>query len=63
MKRVTDAITAKFLQFQANERGMEAAQVILILAVVVAVLFPVISGIVGAIEQQGNDAVNDIRNF
>lgn len=63
MKRVTDAITAKFLQFQANERGMEAAQVILILAVVVAILFPVISGIVGAIEQQGNDAVNDIRNF
>lgn len=63
MKRIAEAMTAKFVQFQANERGMEAAQVILILAVVAAVLFPVISGIVGAIENQGNDAINNIRNF
>jgi hypothetical protein len=48
---------------RANESGMEAAQVILILAIVAAILFPIISGIVGAIEDQGNDAINDIRNF
>lgn len=63
MKKITEAMTAKYLQFRNNESGMEAAQVILILAIVAAVLFPVISGIIGAIENQGNDAINDIRNF
>lgn len=58
-----DALLRQWIRWHHDERGMEAAQVILILAVVVAVLFPVISGIVAAIEQQGNDAVNDIRNF
>lgn len=63
MKRLTEAVTRKYLLMRANESGMEAAQVILILAIVAAVLFPIISGIVGAIEDQGNDAINDIRNF
>lgn len=58
-----DALLRQWIRWHSDERGMEAAQVILILAVVVAILFPVISGIVAAIEQQGNDAVNDIRNF
>jgi hypothetical protein len=63
MKRFTGAVTRKYLAMRANESGMEAAQVILILAIVAAILFPIISGIVGAIEDQGNDAINDIRNF
>lgn len=63
MKKITEALTAKYLEIRADEKGMEAAQVILILAIVAAVLFPVISGIIGAIENQGNDAINDIRNF
>lgn len=57
------ALSSAWRRGRTNESGMEAAQVILILAIVAAILFPIISGIVGAIENQGNDAINDIRNF
>jgi len=58
-----EAVLRRWIMWRADERGMEAAQVILILAIVAAILFPIISGIVAAIEDQGNDAINDIRNF
>ena len=60
---MVQAVLERWIRWRANESGMEAAQVILILAIVAAILFPIISGIVGAIEDQGNDAINDIRNF
>lgn len=58
-----EKVLHRYVMMRNSEHGMEAAQVILILAIVAAVLFPVISGIIGAIENQGNDAINDIRNF
>jgi competence protein ComGC len=63
MKRFTDAIMTKYLMLRNEERGMEAAQVILILAIVTGLIVLVFPPILQAIQDQGNDAVNDINGL
>jgi competence protein ComGC len=63
MKRFTDAIMTKYLMLRNEERGMEAAQVILILAIVTGLIVLVFPPILDAIQDQGNDAVNDINGL
>jgi competence protein ComGC len=63
MKRFTDAIMTKYLMLRNEERGMEAAQVILILAIVTGLIVLVFPPILEAIQDQGNDAVNDINGL
>lgn len=46
-----------------DERGMEAAQVILILAIVTGLIVLVFPPILQAIQNQGTNAVNDINNL
>lgn len=53
----------KYLMIRNDERGMEAAQVILILAIVVGLIVLVFPPILDAIQRQGTDAVNDINGL
>ena len=57
------AVKDRYAALRASEDGMEAAQVILILAVVVVVLIPVISMIVGALQGQGEKITNNINGY
>lgn len=63
MKRFTDALMHKYLMMRNDERGMEAAQVILILAIVTGLIVLVFPPIIEAIQEQGEDAVRDINNL
>lgn len=63
MKRFTDALMHKYLMMRNDERGMEAAQVILILAIVTGLIVLVFPPIIQAIQDQGEDAVRDINNL
>lgn len=63
MKRFTDAIMTKYLMLRNEERGMEAAQVILILAIVTGLIVLVFPPILQAIQNQGGNAVNDINGL
>lgn len=63
MKRLMNAMLEKYLMVKNDERGMEAAQVILILAIVTGLIVLVFPPILNAIEQQGNNAVNDINGL
>lgn len=45
-----------------NELGMEAAQVIVILAIVAAVIFPIIRTIANTVESKGSVANNCLAN-
>lgn len=63
MKRFTDALMHKYLMMRNDERGMEAAQVILILAIVTGLIVLVFPPIIQAIQDQGRNAVNDINNL
>jgi competence protein ComGC len=63
MKRFKDAIMTKYLMLRNEERGMEAAQVILILAIVTGLIVLIFPPILQAIQDQGNDAVNDINGL
>jgi hypothetical protein len=63
MKRLMDAMLEKYLMVKNDERGMEAAQVILILAIVTGLIVLVFPPILNAIQQQGTNAVNDINGL
>lgn len=63
MKRLMNAMLEKYLMVKNDERGMEAAQVILILAIVTGLIVLVFPPILDAIQQQGNNAVNDINGL
>lgn len=63
MKRFTDALMHKYLMMRNDERGMEAAQVILILAIVTGLIVLVFPPIIEAIQEQGEDAVRDINKL
>ncbi len=63
MKRLMNAMLEKYLMMKNDERGMEAAQVILILAIVTGLIVLVFPPILDAIQQQGNNAVNDINGL
>ena len=52
----------RFNMLREDERGMEAAQVILILVIVVVGLIPVITMIRNAISAKGAGAANSIKN-
>lgn len=58
-----DALLRRWIQFRDNESGMEAAQVILILAIVTGLIVLVFPPILDAIQRQGVDAVNDINRL
>lgn len=58
-----NAMLEKYLMVKNDERGMEAAQVILILAIVTGLIVLVFPPILDAIQQQGNNAVNDINGL
>jgi Flp pilus assembly pilin Flp len=63
MKKFKDAMSARMAALRADENGMEAAQVILILAIVVVVLIPVITLIVNALKSQGTKVVSGINGI
>ena len=56
VKKVKDAVKARFESLRNDENGMEAAQVILILAIVLIALVPVIRIIVNKVSEQGSKA-------
>jgi Flp pilus assembly pilin Flp len=62
MKKLTETFRNRLATPRENENGMEAAQVILILVIVVVALIPIINGIVTAIRNQGTKATNAINN-
>jgi Flp pilus assembly pilin Flp len=62
MKKMIDSIRNRFDALRADEQGMEAAQVILILVIVVVALIPLINGIVSSIQKQGSTASTAINN-
>jgi Flp pilus assembly pilin Flp len=62
MKKLTETFRNRLATLRENENGMEAAQVILILVIVVVALIPIINGIVTAIRNQGTKATNAINN-
>ena len=55
-KKVRDAVKARFQSLRSDENGMEAAQVILILAIVLIALVPIIRIIVSKVKAQGTNA-------
>jgi Flp pilus assembly pilin Flp len=63
IKKFKDAMSARMAALRADENGMEAAQVILILAIVVVVLIPVITLIVNALKAQGTKVVSGINGI
>lgn len=58
-----DTLLQRWIRCRDNEYGMEAAQVILILAIVTGLIVLVFPPILDAIQDRGIDAVNDIRNL
>jgi hypothetical protein len=58
-----DILLHRWIIWNTNEKGMEAAQVILILAIVTGMIVLVFPPILEAIQRQGLNAVNDIRNL
>ena len=58
-----EALLKQWIRWGSDERGMEAAQVILILAIVTGLIVLVFPPILDAIQQQGVDAVNDINGL
>ena len=54
MKKIAIFFKTRFEALRADETGMEAAQVILILAIVVAILVPIILKIVNTIATKGS---------
>ena len=58
IKTFSDCLKARFQSLHNDENGMEAAQVILILALVILGLVPIIRTIVSKVAQQGNLASN-----
>ncbi len=59
--KISNTIKNRVAAYRADESGMEAAQVILILAIVVVVLLPVIMLIVNALKNQGTAVTNGIN--
>ena len=59
-KRLFDYSLLRFESLRNDENGMEAAQVILILALVILGLIPIIRTIVNKVAQQGQSAINCI---
>jgi Flp pilus assembly pilin Flp len=62
MKNFMNTLRNRAAALRENENGMEAAQVILILVIVVVALIPIINGIVAAIRNQGQKATDAINN-
>lgn len=63
MQRINDAILRGYLMMKNDERGMEVAQVVIILAIVVGALAAFGPQLLGAITDKGTDAVNDINKL
>jgi glutamate synthase domain-containing protein 3 len=63
MQRIKDAVLRRYLMAKSDERGMEVAQVVIILALVVGALAAFGPGLLNAITGAGNDAVRDINNL
>lgn len=61
IQKFKNAVASRSAALRNDENGMEAAQVILILAVVVVVLLPVIGFIVTALKNQGTKVTNGIN--
>lgn len=61
MKRILDNIRSRFAALRSDENGMEAAQVILILAIVVALIIFVILPLVRALSSKGTSAITNIN--
>ena len=62
IQKIKGAVSARAAALRSDENGMEAAQVILILGIVVIVLLPVIGLIVNALKAQGTKVVTGINN-
>lgn len=60
MKKFIDAFRNRVASLRGDERGMEAAQVIMILVIVIIALVPLITNIVNGITTQGNKAATCI---
>lgn len=62
MRKVIDSFRTRLAALRADENGMEAAQVILILVLVVIGLLPVLNLIKNAISSQGVKVASGISN-
>lgn len=60
MKKIAQKFKNRLLGLRTDERGMEAAQVIMILVIVIIALVPLITNIVNGITAQGNTAATCI---
>jgi Flp pilus assembly pilin Flp len=63
MQRIIDAFRSRFQALRNDERGMEAAQVILILVVVVGLIVAVIVPIQNALKTRGAAVNNSITGI
>jgi hypothetical protein len=63
MQRIKDAMLRGYLMMKNDERGMEVAQVVIILAIVVGALAAFGPQLLAAITKQGSDAVTGINGF
>ena len=62
VKKTLDAFNARLAALRDEEKGMEAAQVILILVIVVIGLIPIFNKIYSAISKQGSTAVSGLSS-
>ena len=56
VKKIKDTMKARFQALRNDENGMEAAQVILILALVLLALIPIVRIIISKVSQAGSSA-------
>jgi Flp pilus assembly pilin Flp len=63
VQKIKSAIANRAAALRSDEKGMEAAQVILILVIVVIVLIPVINLIAGELTRQGSRISSNIRDY
>lgn len=63
MQRIKDAVLRRYLMMKNDERGMEVAQVVIILAIVVGALAAFGPQLLTAITGKGTEAVTDINKL
>lgn len=63
IQKIKSAIANRAAALRSDEKGMEAAQVILILVLVVVLLIPVINLIATELNKQGSKVVSNIQKY
>ena len=60
VEKTFDVVRGRFANLHDDEQGMEAAQVIMILVLVVIGLFPMFTFLKNQLDEQGSSAANQI---